>query len=348
MGLSERQLLLALVALAFLMGIVGLTLTGGPSYGGGVYVESYSADLYLNGTLFENFRYQVNEAGTYRMFYRSWNAPLSFDPLDSQYVKPLWISSPSGTLPYAVDFQGDVHAFENAPGRPHGRTDEIASLAERNEAGVYQPDYFKEGLYDVAYAFQLYPPLECDDSYCHLNLQLAKEHLAYRNVTLAIHDPNGDLARVFSHPPMDSMRQGDTLVLTGESPENSLLEVEILLKPEASRLMTGFPSRVEDVEEKTVSANADYYGKYSLFSYLSEALRALMLLFPALIVLLYYWRGSERGLCSAQVPILRSCQEEALAGEPRLQGRCLRLRQGWVLCHVARPAQARRSGDRVW
>ncbi len=36
----------------------------------GIFVQSYRADLYLNGTLQENYVYRIEEADRYRMLYR--------------------------------------------------------------------------------------------------------------------------------------------------------------------------------------------------------------------------------------------------------------------------------------
>jgi len=93
--LREDKQILVLISSVFLIGIVGLFLTGGfgatneevavkPSFSGGgdVYVEEYRADLYLNGTLKESFLYRIRKSGEYRMLYRNWKVPLT-----QEYIK---------------------------------------------------------------------------------------------------------------------------------------------------------------------------------------------------------------------------------------------------------------------
>jgi hypothetical protein len=71
--MNEERQALALICLAFLIGVIGLFLTGGlPGVkgfveAGDVYVDEYRADLYLNGTLEEQFVYRIKAPGKYRM-----------------------------------------------------------------------------------------------------------------------------------------------------------------------------------------------------------------------------------------------------------------------------------------
>lgn len=44
---------------------------------GDVYVDSYRADICLNGTLDEQFVYAVDASKKYQMLYSSWKLPLS-------------------------------------------------------------------------------------------------------------------------------------------------------------------------------------------------------------------------------------------------------------------------------
>jgi uncharacterized membrane protein len=58
-----------------------------------------------------------------------------------------------------------------------------------NEAGCYAPGYFAAGRYTVKYIFNVYPPIEYDSEFAHLNLKLASVHLPYRNVAIDIMYP---------------------------------------------------------------------------------------------------------------------------------------------------------------
>jgi uncharacterized membrane protein len=171
---------------------------------------------------------------------------------------------------------------------------DIRSLAVRNEVGCYKPEKFDAGEYKIGYVFKLHPPLECDADYCHLNLKLAEEHLPYKQVTIVIHNAGSFVVQLFSHPPMDVRKDNDMWIVIGESPKDTLLEIEMLLKPEIGDIMDGFSREVADVEEKTLSANSKYSTTYTFFSALRYALIAMIVLFPAMLVLIYCKYGWEK------------------------------------------------------
>ena len=140
------------------------------------------------------------------------------------------------------------------------------------------------------YVFRLHPPLECDKEYCHLNLKLADEHLPYNNVMIIVHDPQGYVSQLFEHSLMDVKKEGDTWIVRGVSQKDTLFEIEMLLDPAISGEMEGFPNPISDVKEKTLQANS----KYSIFSQLSFALKAMVFLFPVLLAFIYYKFGREK------------------------------------------------------
>ena len=207
--MGEERQAVAIIGLVFLVGLAGLFLSSGLPGGNGlsttsfdlgdVYVDSYRADLYLNGTLSEQYIYQVKASGKYRMLYRNWKMPLSSQNLSVPYVEPLQIAPPRGTIAYFKDLRSGVTLPSSSDSRYLG---EIESLAERNEAGSYLPSRFSSGSYQISYLFQIHPFLECDQEYCHWNLKLADEHLPYRQASVYIHDPDNLLAQVFPHPDM--------------------------------------------------------------------------------------------------------------------------------------------------
>jgi uncharacterized membrane protein len=298
---EERQIAI-LILVVLLIGLGGMFLTGSLSglassvkggYGD-IYVESYRADLYPNGTLEETFIYENKESGKYRMLYRIWQAPISLERLDKPYVEPISISPPRGTIPYTKDWRGEVKILSTTHTSYTGYIYDIRSLAVLNEAGCYKPEKFEAGEYKIAYIFRLHPALECDAEYCHLNLKLADEHLPYKHLTMAIHDPDGFVVQLFTHPPMDARKDGDTWIVTGESPKDALLEIEMLLKPEFSNVMDGFLQYVSDVKGKTLSANSHYSTTYSFLSALSYTLIAMVFFFPVMLALIYYKYGREK------------------------------------------------------
>jgi len=293
--LSEERQIAILILLVILIGAGGLFLTGGSAgltggYGD-VYVESYKADLYQNGTLEETFVYEIKESGKYRMLYRNWEAPLSWERLGEPYIEPLNISGPQETITYTKDWQGQVKLLSTTQ---TAYTADIRALALRNEAGCYKPEKFEAGKYEIRYVFKVHPPVECDAEYCHVNLKLADEHIPYKQVTIAIHDSEGSVVQLFTHPPMDARKESDMWIVTGESPKDTLLEMEMLLKPEIVDVMDGFFREESEVKEKTLSANSHYVTTYTFFSALSYALLAMIVLFPAMLVLIYYRYGREK------------------------------------------------------
>ncbi len=299
--MSETRQAAIVIAAVLFIGLLGLLLTGSlPGVEAGlpvgmviagkdVYVDDYSADLYFNGTLKESFIYNINAADKYRMLYRSWTTlPVSLENPAKPYVEPLSIIPPRGTIPYIKDRSGNVTVTSEDEASQSAVSD-IDSLAELNEAGCYKPERFDPGSYRIDYLFRIHPPLECDDEYCHWNLAFADKHLPYRQATITIHDPEKLIVQLFPHMAFDVKREGDVWIMTGSSPEDGLLEVEMLLRPEAKEAIDGFPRQVPSVREKTLEAQQSGSGSNLLL-----ALRALVLLFPLALALFYFKLGKEK------------------------------------------------------
>jgi uncharacterized membrane protein len=295
--MDKRLQIIGLMVVALVIGFLGYTIIETPkAAGGSVYVDSYSADLYLNGTFLEKFDYQVNDGRRYRILYKDWKVPLSFNALSQPYVELRDINPPGGTLPYAKDWQGLVRTFNSPnymPGRASVYVGDIESLALENEAGCFRPDYFPQGSYKISYVYHIHPYIEKDTRYSHLNLQLADERLPYRQVAVTLHDPQGSLVQMYTHPPMNVAKEGTSWVIRGKRPENVPMVVEMLAQPAAFDYMGGFPRNVDNVEGQTTSANSGYYAIYVVSSYFLGIMRLLMLLFPLAIGLLYYLFGRE-------------------------------------------------------
>jgi uncharacterized membrane protein len=299
--LSETRQAAMVIAAVLFIGLLGLLLTGGlPGVKAGlpadiviagkdVYVDDYSADLYLNGTLKESFIYNIDAADKYRMLYRSWTTlPVSLQNMSRPYVEPLEIIPPPGTIPYIKDQSGRVTVTAEDEAS-QADISEINSLAEINEAGCYMPQRFESGSYRIDYQFSIHPPLECDSEYCHWNLAFADKHLPYRQATITIHDPENLIVQLFPHMPFDVKKEGDAWIMTGSSPEDGLVEVEMLLRPEAAETIDGFPRQVSNVREKTLEAQQSKSSSNLLF-----ALRALVLIFPFALALFYFKFGKEK------------------------------------------------------
>jgi len=291
---EERQAAI-LIGMVALIGFGGLYITGGipfleepfPAgfFLGDAYVESYQADLYLNGTLSEEFDYRIKKSGVYRMLYRNWKMPLSAEHLQVPYIEPLEILTTPGAVPYVKDNNGVVQILSAADSRYNS---EVATLAERNEAGGYYPQRFSAGQYRMEYLFRIHPYLECDQEFCHWNLMLANEHLPYRQLAIRIHDPDDQIVELFTHPKMRIQKERKTWVITGGSPKNELIEVEMLFVPQAANAIVGFPRVVPNVYQKTISAQEkDGTGLLLL-------LRSLVAALPLLLILIYLLYGTEK------------------------------------------------------
>lgn len=265
--MREEQQIAALMVAVFIIGLGGLFLMGGiPGFAsesislGSSYVDDYRADLYLNGTLDEHFKYRIEDPSL-NIISRSWPYQLSFSDQDIPYVEITGFAPIPGAVPYAKSWRGDMRILsgEQEMDIPQNLkyAGIVASLANPSEAGCYKPDYFSSGSYEIGYILKDHPPIERDEKYCHWNLKLADDHMAYNAVTIKVHDPRGDIVQLFPHPNMASQKVGDAWVITGRSPENGLLKVEMLLKPDTYKLLDGFPRNVSDVEGKTLLANKD-------------------------------------------------------------------------------------------
>ena len=294
-GMNEERQAAILIGIVALIGLGGLYLTGGipfleepfPAglFLGDVYVDSYRADLYLNGTLAERFDYQVKSSGKYRMLYRNWKMPLSSQSLDTPYIEPLGILPTSGAVPYVRDHNGTVQILSASGNRYNS---EIASLALVNEAGGYYPQRFSTGQYQMEYLFRIHPYLECDQELCHWNLMLANEHLPYRQIAIYIHDPDELIVELFTHPQLRTQKEGEIWVITGGSPKDELIEVEMLLLPQTANIIEGITREVSNVYQRTITAQ-ESEGSSLLF-----VLRFLVAALPLLLILVYLLIGREK------------------------------------------------------
>ncbi len=272
--MREEDQIKAIMVAVFLLGLAGLIYAGCiPGLGGAglslsarsepIWAVDYNATFYLNGTLDESLIY--NSQGISRRLFRAWQYPLSEQSLGRPYVQILNRSHLPGAVAYERDWKGQIKIMKengsltSVPAMPAhlDYAGNVASLAEENEAGCYKPGYFSSGQQEIGYIFRIHPPVEYDDFNSHLNIKLADEHLPYDQVEIRIHDAEEYIERLFSHPNMPMEKRNNTWIITGRSPKDGLLEVEMLLRPEAVRLIEGFPRHVSDVEARTLSANSD-------------------------------------------------------------------------------------------
>jgi len=285
--MSEAKQLAIVLTSVIAIGIIGLALAQYiPSLlAGDVVVKEYNATLYLNGTLIEDYVYEIKEPGKYRMLYRIWDAPVSLSDLNQPYIEVLDVKAPEGSIGYVKDYEGRVWAPSNI--------EDIRNLAELNEVGCFNPNKFDSGIYEVEYVFRVHPPVECDEELCHVNLKLADEHLPYLSVSLTLED-GGLIEEVYPHPPNLKISRDGWTEISGSSWSDELLEIELLLKPDVLKTLDGFIKEVDDVKSITIQANVLYQIQYLLAEGLMNFVRILVIAFPFILVFLYIRHGREK------------------------------------------------------
>jgi uncharacterized membrane protein len=291
---SEKRQLGWVVGAGLAVAILALLIISAlvPLFDGDLTVSSYNAVLSDDGTLTEQYTYNVRAGGQYRMLYRLWDAPVVFGTSTEPHIRFVSMSPPPGTIGYVKDDAGTVTQY-GAPAPEYTRST-IEDLAWYNEVGIYNPSYYNSGLYTAEYTYVINPPLEYDSTTTHLNLKLAGEsHIPYRDVTVTV--PARGIDQLHAYPPfLKTERVGDTYVISGSLAENEILAVEMLGPPEAFSRFSGFRNPVNDVRGRTASAaflyNLPYYGAYLLHLLGTIA----VILVPLLLIAIYRRYGQEK------------------------------------------------------
>ena len=123
---------------------------------------------------------------------------------------------------------------------------------------------------------------------------LADEHLPYRQATIYIHDPDNLMVQFFPHPDMNYRERGRLLGHHREQSQRWTIGVEMLLKPQAS----GASYRASHARYR-MSGQRRSRPRRGGFDLLF-ILRALVVIFPLLLILIYYRFGREKTLYCAQ------------------------------------------------
>lgn len=297
--MAELKQIILLTFLTLVIGISGLTLINfSPSMtDDDVVIDRYDATFYLNGTLVENYTYNVKVSNKYKMLYRVWDAPLSMAELDQpsiQYLSRL-NNSLSNLVFYLNNYQG-ITWLEDQRERVYitDIQNEIHALAYKNELGFYKPGMYDAGRYFMSYTFKIRPPIEYDDNVCHLNLKLADEHIAYEKVNIIVEGAD-NVVKIYTHPPSLSVsRQENRIIIQGSVEKNKLLEIEMLLRKDVLNIIDGFPKKFDDVSNPTIQTNNIYLFQYYLAQSLLQISRILAISSPFIFVLIYLLYGKEK------------------------------------------------------
>ncbi len=290
--MSETRQIAALMAITLVIGVVALALAVAlpRAMEGNLVVDSYSAAISADGTLTEQYTYDVKTPDTYQMLFRTWEVPLAGTPLTQPSVEVVGMQVPPGTIGYYRDYQGQVTIY----GMP---TDQeravIRSLVQDNEIGFYDPDYFPAGTYSVTYTFRLHPPIEYDSQWSHLNIQLADQHVPYHSVQVSF--PLAGVESVYPYPPFLSVgTSGGTTTLAGSAGTDENLGVEIVASRDYTVNWAGFPGSVADVQGMAESGYFWYSLPYYAGALLAAIAAVLALLMPAILFLLHNRYGHKK------------------------------------------------------
>jgi len=290
--MHESRELLKLVAITLAIALAALALShfGGSLFEGDLAVDSYRAELMPDGTLVEHYVYEVKSDHTYRMLYRSWDDRLTLGEATWPHIQFIDMEGPDGSIPYAMDAFGEVF-FRDAAGE--ASREGVKFLAERNEVGIYDPAYFAAGRYAVEYTFRLHPPLAADGEYARLDLLLMDDHVPYRTVEVTL--PVGMAEEVYVHPATYQVAtDGDRIVITGASPADEPLALQLLLSPAAAAMLEGFPEPADGVRAGLAAENALYSVPFAAGSLVGVLAFLLVLAVPLLLAGIHYAFGREQ------------------------------------------------------
>ena len=293
--MSEKSQLTALVIGGLVLGIIGLLAVTfiPPLFDGNLVVNSYEATLAEDGSLNEHFTYDVGSSGQYRMLYRIWQAPIIFDGSPTQpSVRFVSMIPLEGTIGYAKDDAGKVR-FTGGAGAGNSKSS-IENLAQSDEVGIFNPNYYTAGKYSVDYTYTLHPPIEYDGVATHLNLKLTGDnHIPYHAIRITV--PAKNIVQVYAYPPsLTTQKSGDHYIITGSAAANEIIAVEMVGNAQGFSQINGFRTEVKDIQSRASSASFWYNIPYLLSDLLSWIAKVAVILVPLLLILIYYRYGREK------------------------------------------------------
>ena len=174
--------------------------------------------------------------------------PLTFSSATQSSIELDSIDAPAGTIGYAKDDAGKV--LIATPGLESSVADQVGYLADTDEVGIYNPEYFTAGTYTVGYTYTIYPPVEYDSVNDHLNLLLASPgHVPYQSVQITI--PASNVTQVYAYPPsLTTEKTRDTYTFTGSAAPDENVAVELLTTPGGLSQIPGFRNNVQGLASR--------------------------------------------------------------------------------------------------
>ena len=288
--MEEKKYLYLIVFSTFILGIIGSYLSKNfdlrlifPK----LYVD-YSAEINIDNQISINEKYHdYLQTERYRRLFRKWHVPITVDEeLNRPYIK---IESVYGDYEsYVKDWKGVIHGEFKSK----AALDVLRKFAKNNEAGIVNPNYYKKGEYLLFVDYKVFPPFERDSKLVHLNFKLADYHVPYKNVEIKIKDNKNLILKIFPHVPNFSVKkEQNSYIIQGNAPANSLVEVEMLLKPFN---IEGFPRNIKNIKKITESVNKNLFLVQKINKTLQNLFLFIVILFPFFFVAYYIKFGSEK------------------------------------------------------
>ena len=291
--MREEQKLFFYLVIVFFIGILGVYVYK--------YVDirvllsslviDYKADITIsdNLKLKELYTYHVKDGNKYTMLFRYWKVPLTYDrELVDPYIKAEKVYSKDG-ITYLKDFMDNVFLFGSNDRFIISR---VKSKAYTNEVGIINLDYFKEGYYNLNVEYTLFPPVQVDKEYLHLNLSLAsKEHKPYKSVEIRIYDPKNLILDIYPHMPDFSVDKTDYGYYIKGKSINDIVEIEFLMRKAP---ISPFEKPDFDILQKTEDANYNYSLWVMFVKLMKFLVVILLILSPAFVYYIYQKYGKEK------------------------------------------------------
>ena len=252
-------------------------------------LDEYSGVLTLKKDILysENIYFNVEVSKKYRMLYRYWEAPLTYrENLDEPFIKLLDINSDQ--IAYVKDDEGNVYLTVDDE-----RLKEFVKLkAFSSEVGIINLNYFNKGSYNLEVFYNIYPPIQTDGKFSHLNLKfLSRDHIPIKKITLKIDDPDNLIVDIYPHIPDFKVEKTDYGYLIEGKAIGGIVETEFLLKPFQ---FNGFTFYEDNIEGKTKGSNRFYSLFLSFKNLLKNLLTILVFTFPIWLYFLYKKYGEEK------------------------------------------------------
>ncbi|MDD1729572.1 MAG: DUF2207 domain-containing protein, partial [Methanospirillum sp.] len=292
--MGEVRELVIVLTIAVILAFAGFWVSGVVSslFEGDLVVSDYQVAWSYDGALQESYQYSVKVDDTYRSLNRFFQVPVSYGTSDSALVELIQSTPPQGAHTYLKDYSGAVHL----DGGSAADKQLIQKNAKNNEAGAFKSDFYPTGTWPVIYSWIISPPIERGADADHLNIDLARDHVAYQSVTITI--PADLVLKVYPHPAgMTVTKTGDSYIISGSAEGDVQVGFELVLDRGAGDAIHG---RISDlgsvqIQDKVNAANPWYADLLTATPYISYFGSIILICsIPVLLLLIWYRRGREK------------------------------------------------------